>query len=66
MPYKMFDRSSLVFKSLLARKNKVFIERDHIPTSQLPKNNSEHFLNTIEEVSTRIKEAKKNNAAVIL
>lgn len=62
----MFDRSSLVFKSLLARKNKVFIERDHIPTSQQPKNNSEHFIHTIEEVSKRIKEAKKNNTAVML
>lgn len=62
----MFDRSTLTFKSLLERKNKVFIERDHIPISQKPKDNSDYFLNAVEEVTTRIKIAKKNNAPVML
>jgi hypothetical protein len=31
MPYPKFDRNKLDIKRLADRKNKVYIERDHIP-----------------------------------
>jgi hypothetical protein len=66
MPFEQFDRNKLLIKSLSERSNKVIIEKDHIPTNQKPKNNSEEFLLKIEEVATKIKFAKENDAPVIL
>jgi hypothetical protein len=66
MPYKYFDRTELLIKSLAERKNKVIIENDHIPVTQQPQNNSEIFLSTIKAVTIRIKNARNLNAPVIL
>jgi hypothetical protein len=66
LPYKKFDRTKLAIKSLLERKNKVVIEKDHIPVTQQPKDNSENFIKTVAEVSERIKKARSNNAPVML
>jgi hypothetical protein len=35
MPYPKFDRNLLDVKQLANRKNKVYIERDHIPVTEL-------------------------------
>jgi hypothetical protein len=66
MPYKYFDRTKLLIKSLAERKNKVVIEDDHIPVTQQSQNHSEIFLNAIEVVTERIKSARSLNVPVIL
>ena len=66
MPYKYFDRTKLIIKTLSERKNKVVIESDHIPVTQQPQNKSEIFLSTIKIVSQRIKNARNLNLPVIL
>jgi hypothetical protein len=66
LPYKKLDRTKLLIKSLSERKNKVTIEKDHIPVTQKPNDNSEHFLSIVQEVSDRIKKAKDKNAPVML
>ena len=50
MPYSQFDRNKLNIKPLSERKNKIYIERDHIPVTQKPKNTSEHFKRIVKEV----------------
>lgn len=66
MPYKKLDRSKLLIKPLSERENKVIIENDHIPVTQLPNNTSAHFIVAVKEVCARIKKAKSNNAPVML
>lgn len=66
MPYKKFDRTKLRIKSLSERKNKVTIEKDHVPVTQQPKDRGEHFVNIVKEVSERIKKARSNKAPVML
>lgn len=66
MPYLKFDRDRLLIKPLSKRKNKVYIEKDHVPFTQKPNNNSEHFLSTVEDVSKRIKGARDKKAPVML
>jgi hypothetical protein len=66
LPYKKLDRMQLVIKPLMERKNKVEIERDYIPITQQPKDNSEHFINTVSEVAGRILKAKNSNVPVML
>ena len=66
MPYKVFDRTKLVIKSLSDRKNKVRIEQDHIPVTQISENKSENFNETINKVSEKIKKARELKAPVIL
>ena len=36
MPYPKLDRSQLAIKKLSERKNKVYIEKDHVPVTQKP------------------------------
>jgi len=66
LPYLKFDRNKLVIKSLSTRKNKVIIEKDHIPFTTLPQDKSEHFQQLVKEVSERIKKALRIKAPVML
>jgi len=66
MPYPKFNRDNLVVKKLSARKNKVFIEKDHVPVSQKPAKLSEFGQGLIEKTADRIREAKKNQRSVML
>jgi hypothetical protein len=66
LPYLKFDRNKLVIKSLSTRKNKVIIEKDHIPFTTLPQDKSEHFQQLVKEVSERIKKARRIKAPVML
>lgn len=66
MPYKQLDRTKLIIKSLSERKNKVVIEKDHIPVTQLSCNTNVHFISCINELSQRIRNARRNNAPVML
>jgi hypothetical protein len=66
MPYPKFDRNLLDVKQLASRKNKVYIERDHIPVSELPKNLSEKGIRLIEKTAERIKKARSLNRSVML
>ncbi len=66
MPYPKLDRMKLHIKPLSERKNKVFIERDHIPVDQAPKDDSEIFTNVVADTVERIKKAREAGASVIL
>ena len=66
MSYPKFDRNKLLIKPLSFRKNKVLIEKDHIPVTQKSANTGEYFLETIDGVSGRIKYARSKNAPVML
>jgi hypothetical protein len=66
MPYSKFDRRKLYIKKLSERKNKVYIERDHIPADKVPQNLSEKGLQLIDQTVGRIRKARSQNHAVIL
>jgi hypothetical protein len=66
LPYKKLDRMALKVKSLSERKNKVLIEKDHIPVTQKPGNTGERFTAIVKEVSEKIKTARKNDAPRML
>jgi len=66
MPYSKFDRDRLVVKKLDERKNKVFIERDHIPVTQKPAQISDYGEKIINKTASRIQDACKNKHSVIL
>ena len=66
MPYPKFDRNKLDVKRLADRKNKVYIEKDNIPVSELPKNLSEKGIGLIEKTAERIKKARELNRSVML
>jgi hypothetical protein len=66
MPYPKFDRNLLDVKKLANRKNKVYIEKDHIPVTETPKNLSEKGIRLIEKTAERIKKARSLNRSVML
>lgn len=66
MPYPKLNRDFLVIKKLVARKNKVFIEKDHIPVTQNPTNLSDIGKRLIEKTAGRIKAARKKKRSVML
>jgi len=66
MPYPKLDRDRLVIKKLGDRKNKVYIERDHIPITQKPVHLSESDQKLIEKSASHIKKAKEMNRSVML
>lgn len=66
MPYKKFDRNLVKMKPLAARKNKVQIERDHIPLSAQPQNLGEMGRNLIQEVAERMRSARENGKPIML
>ncbi len=66
MPYPKFDRSLLEVKKLAERKNKVYIERDHIPVGHKPENLSERGHQLVEQTVARIKKARELKRSVML
>jgi hypothetical protein len=66
MPYPKFDRNLLDVKKLANRKNKVYIEKDHIPATETPKNLSEKGISLIEKTAERIKKARSLNRSSML
>ena len=55
MPYPKLDRDLLSVKKLTDRKNKVYIERDHVPVTQKPAHLSELGVSLIEKTADRIR-----------
>lgn len=66
MPYPKFDRSLLDIKRLSERKNKVFIERDHIPVHQQPRSLSDSARMLIATTAGRIRAARNDQRSVML
>lgn len=66
MTYPKFDRHLLDVKHLTDRKNKVYIERDHIPVNQNPGNLSQRGYRLVNTTAERIRIARKKNSAVML
>lgn len=66
MPFKQLDRQKILFKPLSARKNKVFIEKDHVPLDTKPRPFSPEGQAVIDETVARIKRAKETGAARML
>ena len=58
MPYEQFDRSKLNVKPLSERKDKVYIEKDHVLPSAEPKAFSEAGSKVIAEAVARLKAAR--------
>lgn len=66
MPYLKFDRNKLDIKRLTDRKNKVYIERDHIPVNQAPRDLTAAGMRLIDKTVSRIKKARELNRSVML
>jgi len=66
MPYPKLDRDKLVVKKLSERKNKVYIEKDHVPVTQKPANISISGQKLIEKTADRIRLARKEHRSVML
>ncbi len=66
MPYPKFDRNLLDVKHLANRKNKVYIEKDHVPVTESPKNLSEKGISLIEKTAERIRKARSLNRSRML
>jgi len=66
MTYPKFDRDKLEIKKLGTRKNKVYIERDHVPVTQKPAHLSDQGKKLIEKTAERIRLAKEKNSSVML
>jgi hypothetical protein len=66
MPYPKFDRTRLDIKRLADRKNKVYIESDHIPVNHKPGNLSGRGWELIEKTADRIRKARRLNRSVML
>jgi hypothetical protein len=66
MPYPKFDRNLLDVKHLSDRKNKVYIEKDQIPITQLPSKLSEKGKQLITKTVARIKKARELDRSVML
>lgn len=58
MPYPQFDRHALKIKPLSERKDKVYIERDHVPPTAAPKPFSEAGQKVLAEAVERLKAAR--------
>jgi len=58
MPYQQLDRRQLKIQSLSARKDKVYIERDHVPVDAAPAALSDKARAVIDETVERLKAAK--------
>jgi hypothetical protein len=66
MPYPKFDRSRLAVKKLNERKNKIYIEKSHIPVNQQYAPFSEQADILIKKTADRIKQARIKKRSVIL
>lgn len=66
MPFEQLDRQKIHFKPLSARKNKVFIEKDHVPLDTRPRPFSSAGQAVIDETVARIRHAREAGAARML
>jgi hypothetical protein len=66
MPYPKLDRSQLAIKKLSERKNKIDIEKDHIPVTQKPANLSEYVQKFIKKTADRIRLARQKKRSIML
>ncbi len=66
MPYPKLDRSLLHIEKLAERKNKVYIERDHIPVTQNPVGLSGSGHQLIGKIAVRIGVARQEQRSVML
>ena len=66
MPYKLFDRSQLYVKPLSMRKDKVYIERDHVPVNAEPKPLSEATQAVVDETVGRLRKARETGKSRML
>ncbi len=66
MPYPKLDRDLLAIKKLVDRKNKVYIEKDHIPVTQKPENLSELGKKLTNKTAERIRLARQEKRSVML
>jgi hypothetical protein len=66
MPYPKFDRDKLFVKKLSDRKNKVYIEKDHILPSHKPVNLSPKGFSLVEKTVSRIRSARGKGRSVML
>ena len=66
MPYPKLDRDQLAIKNLGDRKNKVYIEKDHVPVTQKPAHLSESGQKLIEKTAGRIRLARQGQRSVML
>jgi hypothetical protein len=66
MPYPKLNRDLLAIKKLTDRKNKVYIEKDHIPVTQKPANLSEKGWKLIRKTADRIRLAHQEKRSVML
>lgn len=66
MPYPKFDRDKLRIRKLAERKNRVSIEKDHIPLTRKPLDLTDNDYSLIEKTADRIKSARGKGSSVIL
>ncbi len=66
MPYPKFNRNKLEIKRLADRKNKVYIERDHVAVDQEPRELSSSAEKLIDKTITRIRKSREMNRPVML
>jgi hypothetical protein len=66
MSYPKLDRSQLVIRKLAERKNKVYIEKDHIPVIQKPTGLSPSAQVLISKTADHIRWARQEKKSVIL
>jgi hypothetical protein len=66
MPYPKLDRDQLSIKKLSERKNKVYIENDHVPVTQKPAHLSERGQKLIKKTADRIRLARQQKRSVML
>ncbi|WP_423127069.1 hypothetical protein [Gaoshiqia sp. Z1-71] len=66
MPYPKFNRDLLSVSKLSERKNKVDIERDHIPLTRKPENLSEQANVLVKKTAERIRRARGKDRSVML
>ncbi|MBK8884915.1 MAG: hypothetical protein IPN67_21960 [Bacteroidales bacterium] len=66
MPYQKFDRSRLAVQKLEERKNKIYIEKSHIPVNQTHEHFPEQASNLIKKTADRIRLARDKKRSVIL
>ena len=66
MSYVKFDRDKLKVRKLADRKNKIYIERDHVSVDRQPGEYSDNFIRIIEKCTDRIIKARDLRRPVIL
>ncbi len=66
MPFTQLNRRDLHIKPLVERKNKVRIERDHVPVTAQPRRFDARGQAVVDEAVERIREAREKGAARML